>query len=75
VYFDRWWREWTSRSREGLTHVLYLARHGTPSVGIAGGVVAEGSVWLISMQGSLTRLLGGVVNPTLGDLLREGVAV
>jgi hypothetical protein len=42
---------------------------------IAGGVVAEGSVWLISMQGSLTRLLGGVVNPTLGDLLREGVAV
>ena len=48
---------------------------------LAGALLAEQhDEWLTAdrrypPQGSLVRVLGGLPNPTIGDLLREGAAV
>jgi putative transposase len=85
---EHWSKVWSTNPLERLnreiarrTDVVGIFPNPEALIRLAGSLLAEQhDEWLTAdrrylPQGSLTRLLGGVVNPTLGDLLREGAAV
>lgn len=85
---EHWSKVWSTNPLERLnreiarrTDVVGIFPNPEALIRLAGSLLAEQhDEWLTAdrrylPQGSLTRLLGGIVNPTLGDLLREGAAV
>jgi transposase-like protein len=85
---EHWSKVWSTNPLERLnrelarrTDVVGIFPNRDALVRLAGSLLAEQhDEWLTAdkrylPQASLTRLLGGVPNPTLGDLLKEGVAV
>jgi transposase-like protein len=85
---EHWSKVWSTNPLERLnreiarrTDVVGIVPNRDALLRLAGALLAEQhDEWLTAdrrylPQGSLTRLLGGVVNPTLGDLLKEGAAV
>jgi len=85
---EHWSKVWSTNPLERLnreiarrTDVVGILPNPEALIRLAGSLLAEQhDEWLTANQrylpqGSLTRLLGGIVNPTLGDLLKEGAAV
>lgn len=85
---EHWSKVWSTNPLERLnrelarrTDVVGIFPNRDALLRLAGSLLAEQhDEWLTAdkrylPQASLTRLLGGVANPTLGDLLKEGIAV
>jgi len=85
---EHWTKVWSTNPLERLnreiarrTDVVGIFPNPEALIRLAGSLLAEQhDEWLTANnrylpQGSLVRLLGGIVNPTLGDLLKEGAAV
>jgi len=85
---EHWTKVWSTNPLERLnreiarrTDVVGIFPNRESLIRLGGSLLAEQhDEWLTAdkrylPQASLTRLLGGVANPTLGDLLKEGIAV
>ena len=85
---EHWSKVWSTNPLERLNRelarrndVVGIFPNRDALVRLAGALLAEQhDEWLTAdkrylPQASLTRLLGGLPNPTLGDLLKEGAAV
>lgn len=85
---EHWTKVWSTNPLERLnreiarrTDVVGIFPNREALIRLGGSLLAEQhDEWLTAdkrylPQASLTRLLGGTANPTLGELLKEGIAV
>ena len=85
---EHWTKVWSTNPLERLnrelarrTDVVGIFPNRESLIRLGGSLLAEQhDEWLTAdkrylPQASLTRLLGGTANPTLGELLKEGIAV